>query len=418
MNKITSLWQRLRSWLGRIFKWRLGLLSGSALSEMSLRMQAMECGEYDQHISYQAHGATKELVSAFNDMAESVSLVIADATADRDRFSIVLSCMADGIMVVDRDARINLINTAAQRIFRLNEAEAVGRSFIEATHNADVFALLRTCLESGKQQSRIVDASSSRLYLGVVVTPLQKNLGCILLVQDLTEVRRLESVRRDFVANVSHELRTPIASLKAISETLNDGAMEDLSVARDFLQLIEVEVDKLAQMINELGELSNIESGAVTLAKTSSDIKLLASSVAERLRTQLNRSEINISIEVPAQFPSVMLDYDRIERVLVNMVHNSMKFTPAGGQIVISATREKGKVVISVADSGAGIEPADLPHIFERFFKADKAHSGGGTGLGLAIARHTVEAHGGRIWAESVFGQGTTIHFSLPAETE
>jgi len=402
--------QRVR----RIFRRRFWLLPESTLSEMRARMQAMAYGEYDQHISFQASNTAKDLVTVFNDMAESVERVIAAATADRDRFSIVLSYMADGIIVVDRDARINLINTAAQRIFKLGEFDTVGRSIIEATHNADVFAILRSCLDSGKQQARFVETSTNRLYLGVVATPLKNNQGCILLVQDLTEVRRLESVRRDFVTNISHELRTPISSLKAISETLNDGAMEDPAVALNFLQLIEIEVDKLSQMINELGELSNIESGAVSLSKTPSDIKLLTHNVADRLRAQLNRSELDLIIDIPDSLPPVILDYDRVERVLINLVHNSIKFTPVGGRITISLLRKKDEIVLSVSDTGVGIEPDDLHRIFERFYKADKAHSGGGTGLGLAIARHTVEAHGGRIWAESVYGKGTTIHFSLP----
>lgn len=381
-------------------------------------MQAMAHGEYDQKMSLYASSATKPLVRAFNEMAISMGRVIAAATADRDRFSIVLSHMADGIIVVDRDTCITLINAAAQRIFRLHDSEAVGRSFIEATHNAEIHDLLRICLDSDKQQSCFVETRTNRLYLRVVATSLQNNRGCILLVQDLTEVRRLETIRRDFVTNISHELRTPLASLKAISETLNAGAVEDPSVARDFLGLVEIEVDKLAQMINELGELSRIESGSVSLVRAPVDIGVIVQNVADRLRAQLSRNEIKVAIETPDSLPFAMLDYDRIERVLINLIHNSIKFTPAGGLISVSACLKDSAIVVSVADTGVGIEPSDLPRIFERFFKADKAHSGGGTGLGLAIARHTVEAHGGRIWAESEYGKGTTISFSLPIEEQ
>jgi len=377
-------------------------------------MQSIARGEYSQKLSPYVFGTNNDLAVVFNDMAVSVEKVIAAATADRDRFSIVLSHMADGILVVDRDTRITLINTAAQRIFKLSEHEAIGRSFIEASHNAEVYSVLRLCLDSGKQQSRFVETFTNRLYLGVVATPLYNSQGCILLVQNLTEVRRLETVRRDFVSNVSHELRTPIASIKAISETLNSGALEDPTVARDFLQLIEVEVDKLAQMINELGELSSIESGAGALVKIPCDVNLLAHSVANRMCTQISRHNLEITTSVSDALPLVMLDYDKLERVLVNLVYNSIKFTPTGGRITIAAELKDDKIVVSVADTGTGIEPSDLPRIFERFYKADKARSSGGTGLGLAIARHTVEAHGGRIWAESVYGKGTTIYFTLP----
>ena len=353
---------------------------------------------------------------AFNKMALLVSDVIAASTAERDRFSIILSNMADGIFVVDGDSRITLLNQAAQRMFRLEAQEAIGRSFIEATHDSEVYHVLRLCLESHKQQSSFVETRTHRLYLGVVATPLQKHAGCILLVQDLTEVRRLETVRRDFVANISHELRTPIASLKALAETLQEGAIKDPSVAGEFLGRIEVEVDKLAQMTKELGELSNIESGVSPLVKAPADIYTLACDAAERLRAQAKRAGLEIEIDVPSSIPDVLMDRDRMERVLVNLIHNSIKFTPPGGRIIISAEWEEDGVVVAVADTGVGIDPADLPRIFERFYKADKARSGGGTGLGLAIARHTVEAHGGRIWAESTQGAGTTIRFSLPVE--
>jgi two-component system phosphate regulon sensor histidine kinase PhoR len=221
-------------------------------------------------------------------------------------------------------------------------------------------------------------------------------------------------VRRDFVANISHELRTPIASLKALAETLNAGAIEDPSVAKDFLGRIEIEADKLTQMTHELGELSNIESGITSLAKSDVNVETLIRGATERLNAQIKRAGLAVSVKVPPRIPEAHIDKDRIERVLVNLLHNSIKFTPPGGHITVSASREEEGVVISVSDTGVGIDPSDLPRIFERFYKADKARTGGGTGLGLAIARHTVEAHGGRIWAESTIGKGTTIHFSLP----
>lgn len=385
-----------------------------SLKQLQNRLNLVVKGEYRQKISPVPHNEAEKVVIVFNEMSQIIGDVLQRSTKERDRFSIVLSHMADGIFVVDSQSRISLVNTAAEHMFKLNTGSVEGRSFIESVHEAEMYQLLKLCLESGKQQSGFVETRTRRMYLGVVATPLQNNEGCILLVQDLTEIRRLETVRRDFVANISHELRTPIASLKALSETLNAGAIEDPSVARDFLARIEVEADKLNQMTHELSELSNIESGVTSLHKTSVDIKVLLEDATERLKAQIKRVALEVEIQVPCDIPEALIDRDRIERVLVNLIHNSIKFTPPGGRITLSARPDEEGVVISVSDTGVGIDPADLPRIFERFYKADKARTSGGTGLGLAIARHTVEAHGGRIWAVSTYGKGTTIHFSLP----
>lgn len=398
-----------------ILVFRLFASLSTALKELEMRLNAVAGREYGQKMSAIPQNEAAGAALAFNRMAILVSDVIAQATADRDRFSIILSNMADGIFVVDADAHITLVNPAAQRMFKLSAENAVGHSFIEATHDAELYHVLRFCLDNSRQQSSFVETRTHRMYLGVIATPLQGGSGCILLVQDLTEIRRLETVRRDFVANISHELRTPIASLKALAETLNAGAIEDPSVAREFLERVEVEIDKLAQMTMELGELSNIESGVTQLVKTPTDIYTLVCSAAERLQAQAKRAGIEVLTNVPSSIPEMLIDKDRIERVLVNLIHNSIKFTPPGGRITISVEWEEDGVMVTVADTGVGIDPADLPRIFERFYKADKARTGGGTGLGLAIARHTIEAHGGRIWAESTSGKGAVIRFNLPA---
>jgi two-component system phosphate regulon sensor histidine kinase PhoR len=386
----------------------------ASLAELGIRLNSVAKGEYRQKIAPVPHDETEEVVLAFNRMALFVSDVLQQSTAERDRFSIVLLHMADGIFMVDPQSRISLVNPSAQHMFKLDAEKVEGRSFIEIVHDAEIYQLLKLCLDTGKQQSGFVESRTRRMYIGVVATPLQNDGGCILLVQDLTEVHRLETVRRDFVANISHELRTPIASLKALAETLNAGAIEDPSVAKDFLGRIEIEADKLTQMTHELGELSNIESGITSLAKSDVNVETLIRGATERLNAQIKRAGLAVSVKVPPRIPEAHIDKDRIERVLVNLLHNSIKFTPPGGHITVSASREEEGVVISVSDTGVGIDPSDLPRIFERFYKADKARTGGGTGLGLAIARHTVEAHGGRIWAESTIGKGTTIHFSLP----
>jgi two-component system phosphate regulon sensor histidine kinase PhoR len=290
----------------------------------------------------------------------------------------------------------------------------MGYTFAEVVRDYELDGILQRCLKTKQQQMGTVETSPRKQFLGVIATPLEDEGGCLLLVQDLTEIRRLETVRRDFVANTSHELRTPIASLKALTETLQSGAIEDSAVAKDFLAKMNTEVDKLTQMVLELGELSRIESGESPIDMRPFDITQTIEQAVERLRAQADRAELSLTIDTSSNLPQALGDRDRVEQVLVNLIHNAIKFTPSGGIIDLSVKLEGNSIKVSVADSGIGIPEDDLPRVFERFYKADKARAGGGTGMGLAIAKHIIEAHGGRVWAESVEGKGSTFNFTLP----
>jgi two-component system phosphate regulon sensor histidine kinase PhoR len=239
--------------------------------------------------------------------------------------------------------------------------------------------------------------------------------GEVLMVfQNLTRVRRLETVRRDFISNISHELRTPLASLKALVETLQEGALEDPPAARRFLKQMEIEIDNLTQMVQEVLELTRIESGRVPLElKTIDPCEFLDSSI-ERMKLQAERAGLTLRLECTPDLPAVRADSGRMMQVFVNLIHNAIKFTQPGGEIIVSASPQEKEVVFSVKDTGVGIASEDLTRIFERFYKADRSRSGGGTGLGLSIARHMVEAHGGRIWVESELNVGSTFYFTLP----
>ena len=238
------------------------------------------------------------------------------------------------------------------------------------------------------------------------------------MLQDVTDLRRLERARRDFVANIGHELRTPLASIKLLVETLMTAVHDDPAAAGGFLQRIDVEVDGLTQLVRELLELSKIESGQITLQVAPVAVPALLDRAAGRLRAQAERAGLALRVQADPALPLVAADADRIEQVLVNLLHNAIKFTPHGS-ILLTATPEVGAVRIAVTDTGIGIPRDDLPRIFERFYKVDKARAGhrageGGTGLGLAIAKHLVQIHGGRIWAESPRNGGTTVGFTLP----
>jgi two-component system phosphate regulon sensor histidine kinase PhoR len=236
----------------------------------------------------------------------------------------------------------------------------------------------------------------------------------LLLVQDLTRVRRLETVRRDFISNLSHELRTPLASLKALTETLQGGAMADEEAGPRFLGRIQTEVDALTQMAQELLDLSKIESGQVELVLRKVDAYALLRSAADRMHMQAERAGLRLTIEETSARSTIQADAARLEQVLVNLIHNAVKFTKRGGGVALSMNEENGRVVFSVRDTGVGIPSDELPRIFERFYRVEKSRTGSGTGLGLSIAKHIVEAHGGTIWAESLEGQGSVFYFSIP----
>ncbi|MDD5095052.1 MAG: ATP-binding protein [Dehalococcoidia bacterium] len=371
-------------------------------------------GEFEQELPITSSDEVGELAKAFNHMAARIKEMVGLLTAERDRMALILSNMGDGIFLVNCESRISIINQAAQEMLRITEEGVLGRSFIEAVRDYELNDLLQRCLKSGKQQTGMVEISQRKQFIGAIATPLPDKGGCLLLLHDLTEIRRLEAVRRDFVANVSHELRTPIASLKALNETLQDGAIDDPAVAKDFLARMNTEVDRLAQMVQELGELSRIESGQMQIQKRPFDIAEVTRSAAARMETPAVRAGLTLSADIAPNLPQALGDRDRIEQVLINLLHNAIKFTPPGGRIDISARSEGNDIMVSVSDTGAGISTQDLPRIFERFYKVDKARSGGGTGLGLAIAKHIIQAHGGEIWAQSAEGKGSIFSFRLP----
>ncbi len=359
-----------------------------------------------------------QLNYAFNHLMAQLNAQIMELRNEREKLAAVLANMNDGVLIVNPEGIVELINPAAMQIFKVTGDSALGRSLTEVVRHHQLVELWNQSIITGRQQTITFEASPDRTFLQSIATPLTYSMpGSTLLVfQDLTRVRRLETVRRDFVSNVSHELRTPLASLKALTETLQEGALEDPPAARRFLLRMEHEIDNLTQMVHELLELSRIELGRVPLEKHPISPYELVNQACERMQLQAERAGLQMNMEVDEDLPNVIADPGRMQQVLVNLMHNAIKFTQPGGQITVGAFNQPKQVVFFVRDTGVGIEPDAIQRIFERFYKADRARSGGGTGLGLSISRHLVEAHSGRIWAESAAGKGSTFFFSLPAE--
>ena len=357
-----------------------------------------------------------QLARAFNDMRRQLRNQFSNLEKERSKLAAVLEQMTDGLLIVDDQGKVQLMNPAAERMFGVSIAAAIGNSLAEALRHHQIVDLWQRSRKTGEGQVEAIEISTRRMFFQGVAIPLEEALpgNTLLLFQDLTHVRHLETVRRDFISNISHELRTPLASLKALTETLQEGALEDPAAARRFLSRIETEVDSLALMVQELLELSRIESGKVPLHFTAASPINLLTNAADRLRLQAERSGLTWEIEISEDIPDVFADPPRLEQVIVNLLHNAIKFTPRDGKIVLKAEPYNGMVLFVIKDSGVGISKEDLPRIFERFYKTDKARASGGTGLGLSISRHLVEANGGRIWAESMEGRGSSFYFTIP----
>jgi len=378
-------------------------------------------GDLSVHLLPATRDEIGALTAAFGEMADQLREKITALTEERSRLAAVLRHMADGVLITDANGIVRLINPAAGRLLNTTEEQAIGRSFAQVARVYPLIDLWRRCRERGEAHSELIEMERNGPALQAIITPFQEagRPGLLVILQDLTLVRRLETTRRDFVSNISHELRTPLAALKALTETLRDSALEDPPAARHFLDRMDAELDALTQMVQELLELSRIESRQAPLQLAPTPVSEIIMPAVERLRPQAERAGLSITVDAPADLPLVLADAQRIGQVMTNLLHNAIKFTPPGGRLAVSAgqQQEAGKsfVVIAVSDTGVGIAATDLPRIFERFYKADRARSGSGTGLGLAIAKHLVQAHGGAIWAESVEGRGSTFRFTLPA---
>jgi two-component system phosphate regulon sensor histidine kinase PhoR len=386
------------------------------LGRLAQAARSIASGNLAERVRPRPSGEVGELADAFNHMAESLQELVAAASQERERLIATLNSSVDAVLAVDSEGRITFANQAAERLFERSQGDLVGKPFAWALPDEEVMEALRASREEGRREDRLIERAN-RQYFRVITTPIIGGGEWMALVvfHDLSDVRRVEQVRRDFVANVSHELRTPLASIKSVIETLAGGALEDEAAARDFLSRADAEVDRLVQMVKELLDLSRIESGELPLAQQPVEMASVVADAVERLRPQAEKQGLSLSVDVAADLPPIIGDAERLARVVVNLLHNAVKFTPAGGSVQVSAGLAQSAVTVSVTDTGVGIAPEDLPRIFERFYKSDRARASGGTGLGLAVVKHIVEAHGGTVSVESEPGRGSTFSFSIPA---
>jgi two-component system phosphate regulon sensor histidine kinase PhoR len=398
--------------------WLIARITTRPIRRLTAASKRIASGELGQKITIEAKDEVGELTDAFNEMSAKTKELVETISEDRTRLATILDNMTDGVIMIDSEGNISLANRAAENLFNIKEAK--NKPLIEVVRDHEVDELLKLCLKTAGTQTVHYESGISKRYLRVIAIPVIHNelTSVLLLLQDLTELRNLQTTRRDVIGNISHEFRTPLAGIKAMVETLRDGAVDDTEAARDFLARIDSEVDRLTQLVAELTELSRIETGKTGMKKEPLDLNQLVNEVISQLSPQAERQKIAISQDFTADLPSVPADRDRVRQVIANLVYNAIKFTPAGGMITITSRALEDSVVVDIIDTGIGIPKEDLPRVFERFYKGDKARAGEGTGMGLAIAKHVVEAHGGSIWVRSEEGNGSTFSFSLPLQVD
>jgi two-component system phosphate regulon sensor histidine kinase PhoR len=361
---------------------------------------------------------------SLNVLAARMRDKIQDIEQEQAKLTAVLDGMVEGVIAVDAHEHVLIMNERVRAIFGLGPGRGERRPFLEVVRSADLHEVFRESREavSGAVLSRElrVTAPVPRI-LQVNAVPLaigDGGTGVVMVLHDVTELRRLEQVRTEFVANVSHELRTPLTAIHGYLETLLEGALDEPEHARRFLEIVFRHTERLGRLIGDLTDLSNIELGKVSLRLGPVQVRDVLESAVAIVGAKAERGGVAVSVEVPDGLPAVRADHDRLVQIVLNIVDNAVKYTGSGGRVQVSARIAAPETVeVVVADTGVGIPRADLPRITERFYRVDKARSRelGGTGLGLAIVKHLVLAHGGVLAIESEPGQGTTVRFTLPA---
>ena len=407
----------------------IGIFVAGRVTRPVVEMQAiaheMAQGRFGRHAPIRSTDETGALGRALNAMATSLQDQISALEQERARATAVLDAMVEGVIAVDGHDRIVTMNERARALFGL-PTRGAGQAFMEVIRNSDLHAIVRGSRvgEAGAVSMREVRILIPRpRMLEVKAVPLvltgdEPGVGVVLVLDDVTALRRLERVRTEFVANVSHELRTPLTAIQGYLETLLGGALEERENARRFLDIAFRHTQRLGRLLDDLTDLSNIELNKVKLVREPLALDEITDSVLAIVQPKAEARHVTVTNEITPDVPHVDADHDRIEQVLINLVDNAVKYTSEGGSVTVRATASvSGSVVmVEVADTGIGIPPADLPRITERFYRVDKARSRelGGTGLGLAIVKHLVIAHGGELTIDSTLGEGTTVRFTLP----
>ncbi|MDY7033052.1 MAG: ATP-binding protein [Thermodesulfobacteriota bacterium] len=390
------------------------------ITQMTRVARKISEGNFSERIRANSTDEIGDLARSFNSMSIELQKRIKSLSKEIGEKQAILSGMIEGVIAADSDQRIILFNTAAETMFNVSSRKALGRFYWEVIRHSGFNAVFQEVLDTGNPKTEEITLQYEgekilHVQAAAITDEKKEHLAVVAVFHDITEIRRLERVRKEFVANVTHELRTPLTSIKGFVETLRDGAINDPENSLKFLNIIATHTDRLNQLLSDLLELSQIESGRTEMNLEPINIMDVINRVVSVFADTVHQRKQSITIDIQEDFPFVLVDEEKVEIVLINLLDNAVKYTPDNGEITVSAFDKGNNVQIEVSDTGMGIPDAELPRIFERFYRVDKARSRelGGTGLGLSIVKHIVDAHGGTVHAESEMGKGTRIIFTL-----
>jgi two-component system phosphate regulon sensor histidine kinase PhoR len=390
------------------------------LSQMTKIAQLIARGEFHHRVRIRTGDEIEVLGKTLNGMAEALEKKIKEISDDRAQTLAILSGMVEGVLVLDERGKVILTNASFQKMFAFREGELIGRYHYERLRHHALNELVEEVIRTGRPLSREIRLDSPFLQhfqVQASVTEGPYNGSVVLVFHDITEIKRQERIRKDFVANVSHELRTPLAAIKGYLETLADEGMEDPAQAKEFLSILQKNSDRLQNIVQDLLHLSRIESGLDPVRPEAVPLKECLEKNLLLLAPLTKKKEQTVSLAVASE-TTLWADPKKINQVFINLLDNAIKYTPERGTIRIHALEKETDIEIELQDSGIGIPKDDLSRIFERFYRVDRTRSRelGGTGLGLSIVKHIVEAHGGKISAQSEVGKGSRFILSLPKQ--
>jgi len=376
-------------------------------------------GDFRPQASDGTGDALDRLSHSLNQTSARLDRTIRTLTEERNLSSAILGSMVEGVLVVNGSERVVFANQSFAEILDLKVPPQAGSGLVEVVRQTELIEAARKVLRGEPRvESEIVTGTLRQHFFAATVASVRaaETNGAVIVLHDITDLRKLERVRRDFVANVSHEFRTPLTAIQGFAETLLAGAMNDPQNRERFLGIIVEHSRRLARLTEDLLMLSKMDADRLELEMRRIPVGPFVESCIETSMPRALEKDLKLLVNLADRVPDIAGDRRRLTEVLQNLLDNAIQYTPAGGQIMVSAGPRSGEVVFTVSDTGIGIPQADQPRIFERFYRVDVARSRevGGTGLGLSIAKHLVETHGGRIWVESEVGRGSQFHFSVP----
>ena len=388
------------------------------ISDMRKQALAMAKGNFSRKVKVYGYDEIGQLAITFNSLTKKLQEAHATTEGERRKLSSVLSYMTDGVIATDRKGRVILINEPAAKMLNVSRETVLSSPIVSLLGLEEDYTFEELLNE---RDSVILDYSSKSktLILRANFSVIQKETGfvngLITVLHDITEQEKIDMERREFVANVSHELRTPLTTMRSYLEALAEGAWRDEEIAPNFLDVTQNETERMIRLVNDLLQLSKMDSKDYRLTKDWTDFIFFYNRIIDRFE-MTKQQNVTFERKLPDHSAFVEIDEDKLTQVLDNIISNALKYSPEGGKVTFSIEEKDEFIIVSVSDQGVGIPKENIDQIFERFYRVDKARTRklGGTGLGLAIAKEMVEAHGGKIWAASTEGKGTTISFSLP----